>query len=122
MIILAWMTSFAYSYKDFESSVQEPLKKRLIFNVLHANIKDQMHDLAQYDVIKNLPISMKKSKHKVQISEKETTTSYYDEKGNLVDASEETAAKLYQHRIEVIPDSLAIHTEVQCNNNFTPLE
>ena len=123
MIILTLMTSIAYSYKDFETAVQGPLKKRLLINVLSENFKEQMQDLAQYDMIKNLSFTklpFTKKSQTVKISEKEHTTSYYDDQGNLIDAKEETAAKLYQSRIEVIPDTLTAHN--QMHDDFTPLE
>ena len=118
MIILTLMTSIAYSYKDFETAVQGPLKKRLLINVLHENIKEQIQDLAQYDVIKN--ITFKKKEISVKITEKETTTTYIDGKGNVIDANEETAAKLYHNRIDIIPNSLSIQQETKMD--FRTLE
>ena len=108
MIILTIMTSIAYSYKDFESATTRPMKKRLIFNVITENFKDQFEDLASYDILKD--VAFKKKVSEAVITEKESTTKYVDEKGNTVDAKYEQATRLYQDRIEVIPDSICAST------------
>mmetsp|Transcript_16349 Transcript_16349/g.18753 ORF Transcript_16349/g.18753 Transcript_16349/m.18753 type:complete len:113 (-) Transcript_16349:68-406(-) len=99
------MTSYAFSYKDFESSVQSPLKKQLLLKVVSENFKDQVADIKEYDVLKSLRFSGKTSEA-VHISEKQMTTSYMDSTGKYVDANQETASKIYGERIDIIPNSI----------------
>ena len=103
MIILTIVTNIAFSYKDFTSATTLPLKKRLIVQVIKQNFKDQMKDISEFNVTDHLPF---KKPRPVQINEKELTTTYVDKKGDVVDAQDEAEAKLFQSKINIIPDAI----------------
>lgn len=93
------MTSIAFSYKDFESTVQSPLKKALLLKVVSQNLKDQFADLYEYDVLKTLPLPFKRGPEKeAVIEDKNMSASFVD--------TAETASKLYDNKIEVLPNSI----------------
>lgn len=101
-IVLTILTSFAYSYKDFEAATQGPLRRRLL-NAVKQNLKDQLIDISESDILHSMPF--RKLKPPV-VEEKELTVYYRDQQGNLIDANEESSSVLYEKDIKIIPNSI----------------
>ncbi len=107
VILLTILTGFAFSYKDFESSAQGPLRGRLL-SVFTQNFQDQLLDVGESEIARSFPFRNFKPP---VITEKEMNVFYRDEQGNLIDASEETTSVLYQSSIQIMHDSLVNHRQ-----------
>lgn len=110
MIVLAIMTSIAYSHKDFEAACRGPMQKRLLFAVLGQNFKDQLRDIQQYDVFQGLPFVRSSQRKAVNYANIDISTITPESQ----DSSHErdAAVKLYTDRIEIIPESMSIRNSL----------